>query len=839
MFVLWLLAALTVNAQSSFLTESDFARIDRMAASERWAASAKSAILDGAANFRQSHLAAYGLSELAIPNEGGQWPLWYVCPVHGVRLQFRAPDVHQCTVDNRRWTSWPYDQVILGRRHQDLANAARDAALAFRFTGERRHADLAKWILLGYADRYPGYAIKDVNNRVTRTGARASAQTLDEAVWLIPLAWAYDLLSGSDVLSSTEREHVEKNLLRAAVETIERYEAGISNWQSWHNAAIGAVGFAVKDAAMWGRAIDGRSGLRFQLKNSVLGEGFWYEGAWSYHFYALDALVQLAEMAARAGVDVYSDNALRGLFRVPPMLMFADGSLPAFNDSNTAAISAYARLYEIAFARYDDPLFAAVAAKQSRGRDALLFGAERLPASTLDALASAVFPESGFAVLRAPSSDHAVTMKFGPHGGGHGHNDKLGFISYAPGGILGVDPGTQSYAAPTHNTWDKQTVAHNTVVVDEKTQAEATGKLLWESRGELYAAASADAGPAYANARLQRAMLVTPEYALDIVQADGNGVRQFDWVYHNAGAVSTPLALAPFNGFPQSDGYQHLTGNRAADPEKAWQMTFDTTPNQATYGVLFRSTANVTGSWQYSTEQAYSGRLSSRVAYRFTGPGYLLYTTPTLTNLPDEVPQKLSMQVYGDGSGHRLVLRINDATDERFVATVGAINWHGWRKVELTGLERWQHYLGNDDGVIDTPVKSVSIELQQTSGSPAEGAFFVDDIGLEFASGTVMVSDFDSGARRLRVWMLGAPATTVVTGNGLGPDLLVPVPYVMARRKAEASTFVTLLEPFADEPRVLSFEQSAPGVYVVKGAGFADTIRISTENFGGFERVVP
>lgn len=81
--------------------------------------------------------------------------------------------------------------------------------------------------------------------------------------------------------------------------------------------------------------------------------------------------------------------------------------------------------------------------------------------------------------MRAPTNDHTLILKFGPHGGGHGHYDKLGFVSYARGGILAVDPGTQPYGAPTHDTWDKMTVAHNTMVVDERTQAEATGQLMW------------------------------------------------------------------------------------------------------------------------------------------------------------------------------------------------------------------------------------------------------------------------------------------------------------------------------------------------------------------------
>ena len=33
------------------------------------------------------HLAKYGLTQLEIPTEGGQWTLWYVCPIHGVSLR--------------------------------------------------------------------------------------------------------------------------------------------------------------------------------------------------------------------------------------------------------------------------------------------------------------------------------------------------------------------------------------------------------------------------------------------------------------------------------------------------------------------------------------------------------------------------------------------------------------------------------------------------------------------------------------------------------------------------------------------------------------------------------
>lgn len=817
--------------QSRLFTAADYTRIEEWAGQQKWASDARAAILTTAQAWPQSHLDRYGLKELAVPPEGGQWPHWYVCPTHGVALEYRQPSTHRCPVDGRNYTGWPYDQVIFSRRHGDLANAARDSALAWRFTGEPRYANAAAWILKQYASVYQNYPLKDVNNRPdVRSGARASAQTLDESVWLIPLAWAYDTLSGSDALTTAERSEIEKGLLRAAVQIIQRNDAGVSNWQSWHNAAVGAVGFALNDQTLIHEAIDGKSGLRFQMKNSVVGEGFWYEGAWSYHFYALDPIVQLAEMAARNGIDVYDEPGLRGLFAAPLKLAFPNGMLPAFNDSNAVSLFSEARLYENAYRRFEDPLFAAVARKGTRGRDALLFGAPQLPAANLGDLSSEVFSDSGFAVLRAPKGDHTAIMKFGPHGGGHGHYDKLGMVSYGFNGGLAVDPGTQSYAAPTHSTWDKMTVAHNTIVVDETTQREATGKLIWQQITPEFSAAKADAGPAYPNVRLDRTLVVTAEYALDLMNAfatDGK-THQFDWVYHNAGIVKTTSPMVPFDGFPKKEGYQHLTGNVARETSESWSTIFDDTPTGSLpVSSVYASVPAVSGTFQYSTEQAMNGRFAGRLGYDFRGPGYLLYSTPVLTNQPETAPIGLKLMIYGDGSGHRLLVRFNDATDERFVATVGPVNWTGWKQIEVTGVDQWQHYLGNNDGVVDAPIRTVSLEWNYVQPGPAAGAIFVDDITVLYPEGQQSIAmNFELPARQLRAWMLGEPGTTLVTGKGLGPDLLKPVPYVMARRTAVQAGFVTLLEPFESEPAITSFRRQDDGSIIVQAKGFEDRIQV-------------
>ena len=528
------------------------------------------------------------------------------------------------------------------------------------------------------------------------------------------------------------------------------------------------------------------------------------------------------------------------MFTTPLQLAFADANLPAFNDSNAVNLSSVARLYESALNHYGDELFAAVVRRNSRTREAWMFGAQEVPAASLNQLRSAVFPDAGYAVLRGATTDHTVIMKFGPHGGGHGHFDKLGLTSFANGSILAVDPGTQSYAAPTHATWDQLTVAHNTVVVDQQTQAQATGRLLWSDFGEIYSAARADAGSAYSGVRMDRTLLITDEYALDLFRANATDgrARRFDWVYHNAGTVTTDLFLTPYAAFPTNNGYQNLTANRSAATDASWQLTFDGTPRTpANTGAVFASTSAVKGSFQLTTEQVAEGRTAAKINYEFNGSGYLLYTAPVTSAQPANVPTGMRVMVYGDGSGHTLALRINDDTDERFVKVVGPVNWTGWKQIEITGLETWTHYLGNNDGIVDLPLRNISFEWQQSTNGPKSGSIFVDSVKLLYGEEDRIAVDFELTARSLRLSMMGTQATNIVTGNGLGPNLLVPVPYVMARRSGTSAEFVALLEPFTDSPTVQLFELDSDGRFLVRGRNFEDRFTLTGNGVEGFERV--
>ena len=137
---------------------------------------------------------------------------------------------------------------------------------------------------------------------------------------------------------------------------------------------------------------------------------------------------------------------------------------------------------------------------------------------------------------------------------------------FAKGIVMSVDPGSQKYGVPSHFTWDRMTVAHNTIGVDETTQTEATGTLLfWQAEPE-FTAVTADAGPVYKSADLQKTVLLTSDYVLQVTTGKSTDGKEhdFDLSYHNYGVQHADGTFEPYSGFPQRDGYQHLTDNRTA-----------------------------------------------------------------------------------------------------------------------------------------------------------------------------------------------------------------------------------------------------------------------------------
>jgi hypothetical protein len=505
-----------------------------------------------------------------LPPRGGNWSHNYVCPTHGARLS-QGKQLgpwqweHICPVGRHVLRGDPskatldFDGNAIGNAHGTLARQCVDNGLLYQVTGDTRYADKARVILLAYAERYRTYPMHDNQGRPGR-GARVASQSLSEASWLVPIAQGADLVWTR--LTEADRRAIADQLLRPALdEVILRSRMGIHNIQCHLNSAIGLVGFLLDDPQLIARAIDDPVlGYRQQMAKGVLADGMWTEGSSGYHFYTISGLWPLTEAARNCGLDLYG-APLRSMFDGPLTFAMPDFVLPDFNDSGTVALAGQADHYELAMARYHNLAYVPLLEHSSRrGRLALLAGVANLPAGTPSASASRNSPASGYAILQQGRENDPtwLCVKYGPHGGGHGHPDKNQCLIYARGQILAPDGGTHAYGSPLHTGWDKATFAHNTLVVDETSQQPATGRCLAFGNEQGVDYSITDAGAIYQGVRFSRTVaMLTPQLILFVDQVQADAPHTFDLAYHQVGTWENLPAGQSWSP-PPVPGYRYL-----------------------------------------------------------------------------------------------------------------------------------------------------------------------------------------------------------------------------------------------------------------------------------------
>jgi hypothetical protein len=507
-----------------------------------------------------------------LPPRGSNWYHWYICPKHGAGLE-RGTSVgpwqweHRCPVDKAVFRGDPakpetdFDGCALATEHGRRAGGILDLGIAYRLTGEKRYADAARALLLAYAGRYLAYPLHTIRGEAKVGGGRVGSQTLDESTWLIPVCQGADLVW--DALPEDDRAAVaSKLLLPAAKEVILPHKMGVHNIQCWKNSAVGLAGFLLGDEALIRAAIyDSDRGYWTQVRKGVLADGTWWEGAWGYHFYTVSAIWPLTEAARNCGIDLYGPE-YRRMVEAPLALAMPNLRLPAFSDSAEVDLKGRATAYELAFARYGDPRFARLVSTTTRKNDsALWFGADALPKADDTPLRSLLAEASGCAILARGAGESAtwLALRCGPHGGGHGHPDKLGFQLYARGQVVAPDAGITRYGSPLHAGWYKTTLAHNTLVVDEASQQPAEGKCLafGSAAGEDVVVADAGAIDKQGLRFVRAAVLLDENLVVVIDQVRCGKERTLDLAVHLRGAwegLPAGTAWAP----PEKEGYRYL-----------------------------------------------------------------------------------------------------------------------------------------------------------------------------------------------------------------------------------------------------------------------------------------
>ncbi len=510
---------------------------------------------------------------LRLPDRGGQWPHWYSCKRDGARLVTVSPTEHRCPVCGAVYHGEPYDSVILYRVHMRYSRAVRDLGLAYRFTGDSAFAHRAAEILDGYADRYRSYPLHNIHGKAKTGGGRVMAQTLDESVWLIPVAFGYALIR--DMLPEAKRRHIENDLFFPAAKLIRSHRMGIHNIQCWKNSAVGLVGFLTGDRELIREAIeDPARGFKTQIRKGVTADGLWWEGSLGYHRYTMSALWPLAEAARHAGINLYTDR-YRILYDAPLALALPNGDSPGFNDNAGGNVLGAAPLYEIAYARWRRSTYGHLLAHAKRNSlEALLYGVRRVPPGPMIPVVSTLLRVAGYAVLRSPAM--SVAVRFGAHGGGHGHPDMLNIVTYGAGRQGGLDPGSINYGVPLHREWYRTTIAHNTVCVDGKQQAPADGQLdLWNVKDGV-TTLEATAGGVYPGVKLRRALRLDGVRLDDRFECSSDTEHVYDWAFHAPGRlVVNGVRLQPAGSLGDTSGYQHLKVRAGGHVDRDWNAVFD------------------------------------------------------------------------------------------------------------------------------------------------------------------------------------------------------------------------------------------------------------------------
>lgn len=669
----------------------------------------------------RSEVADFFARPVDVPQLPGGYYHDYFCPQHAVQLIFEpdSPTLHRCPVDGATFSGEPFDSAWRWSVNNRLAESALRLAVQWKLDGEERNRQSVQEILLGYAAAYDGY--KSYSGWRPDNHGVAQFSTLDEAVWSIPLAWSFDLIRAT-LSDGQQEEIVGKLLLPAAEFLMARHFGGIHNFACWHNAAIGTIGAVTGIEELLSFAIDGDYGFHKQAQEGILADGLWFEGSFSYHFYTAAALLLLAKATANLPEwDLRQHPSLAAVLRAPVLCAYPDGSLPAtndcwyftsLNDDCCHGVPKAPAFYEIGNTWFEEPLFNEVLARAYQvgpreSLDALLYGATEIGSGADGGLTlpSVEMPASGYAILRTQpegeseppaATEQYLLLKYGVHGGGHGHPDKLGLTLYARGERQAPDLGTPGYGIDLFQGWYRQTVSHNTVVLDGKSQPAGAGRsLAFRADGPFHIADAAidwsadtvrgidvptygvddEAHEIYDGAKMRRAILAREDYFLDIFLVDAGRECRIDWIFRNRGVLAPlgdgiPIVPAELEG----DGYEYI----------------DDLSTRPAYG-------DITMNWQFgdSGTKLFLAEMEGTNMYAGPAPGYPAEDVQDLM-----IRQRTTSRTAFISVGHSY----------RGSPRIDSVTWHGsdlmgsgWASCTVEGSGWQDSWVIRMNGGVETP----------------------------------------------------------------------------------------------------------------------------------------
>ncbi len=233
-----------------------------------------------------------------------------------------------------------------------------------------------------------------------------------------------------------------------------------------------------------------------------------------------------------------------------------------------------------AFAVSGDPRYAAFLAMVPGYAPNLVDRRPLLPDVRLPAAPSRIWPGYGLAMLRSDESPAYWTsgkalaiFQVMSQGYGHDHRDKFGIMLHGAGRLLYPDYNAVQYENPAIG-WTRNTVAHNTLVVDEGETRNATPTGVRHEFTPAVKFLATSASGVYEGVAQTRVLLLTPEYLLDLFHATSPVPHTYDYVLHALGAPrpDDPGRFHPSDALAAR--YTLLEGTRATTTGGQWALEF-------------------------------------------------------------------------------------------------------------------------------------------------------------------------------------------------------------------------------------------------------------------------
>ncbi|MDN3379768.1 MULTISPECIES: alginate lyase family protein [unclassified Pseudoalteromonas] len=502
-------------------------------------------------------------------------------------------------------------------RHKENYKLMYQAGVLYQLSGEPKYAQYVRDMLLEYVNLYPKIGLHP--KRKNQNPGKLFWQILNEAVWLVHTIQAYDAVASA--LSEDEQQRIENGILKPVAAFLSTESPGtfdkVHNHGTWATAAVGMTGYVIDDQklveqALYGLDKSGKAGFLRQVDELFSPQGYYTEGPY-YQRYALLPFITFAKAIAnnepKRDIFGYRDGVILKAIKATIDLSY-NGLFFGINDAIKDKGIDTVELVQgvtIAYGLTGDPQLLDIAKRQEQ---IILTGDGLKVANALDAHKEQSYQftsqefgdgssgkDGALVVLRAgEENDQTVVFKATSQGMGHGHFDKLNWIFYDHGNEIVTDYGAARFLnveakfggryLPENNSFAKQTIAHNTVIVDETshfngdvTTAEKyapTVHYFVDDKNLKLTSASIDT--AYDGVNLSRTMALltveenTPSVVIDIFDVQSDKPHQYDLpLQYNGHFIDSNFAIKNNSEvrrpLGKQDGYEHLWLTASAKPE--------------------------------------------------------------------------------------------------------------------------------------------------------------------------------------------------------------------------------------------------------------------------------